>query len=272
MKTVTAITDFGPLGGAGQSAPHRMLCDDDQEYVVKFPIDGWPRALVNEGLGGRLAQELQLPIPDFALIEISDDLIGASPMLHQRGIGAGTYFGTVRLRHAFNFFDARAGVITAEHVTNRDQIAGAFGFDNWLINGDRQNLGNALLQAEVKDGGPVFRFYLIDCGFILAGPEWTPQSLDRWKDYSDFIRGLPLMHACVFEPDEFEPFIEKMQAISEQDLHSILLEIPIDWPLNEEDAAKVVELLAARKAVVAELLRDRMLLGRHFPNIGWFSA
>ena len=74
MKTIQAVQHVRRMRGGAQS--HLMRANDGFYYVVKFqnnPQD--TRVLANEMLATRLAQELGIPVPEPAVIEVSSWLI-----------------------------------------------------------------------------------------------------------------------------------------------------------------------------------------------------
>ena len=97
-STVSAVQHIRRMRGGAQS--HSMRADDHNFYVVKFQNNPQSlRVLANEFLASRLAYALGLPVPEVAVIEVSDWLIANTPELcielatHKMPCSTGRQFG-----------------------------------------------------------------------------------------------------------------------------------------------------------------------------------
>ena len=70
VREVRAVRDYPDAPRKGASKPLYMRCDDDADYVVKFPVPAWPRALPNELIGAGLASLMKVLIPEPAIVTI----------------------------------------------------------------------------------------------------------------------------------------------------------------------------------------------------------
>lgn len=96
LITINAIRDLGRVRKGGSNA-HFFLCDDGNEYLVKFVDSGQTKTAINELVGGSLALKLNLPTPNTVLVNVSQDIIQLSDELRQRNILVGTHIGFQRL-------------------------------------------------------------------------------------------------------------------------------------------------------------------------------
>ena len=79
MRTVKATRYVAPLREGG-SLPGLVEGDDDGLYVCKFRGAGQgPLALVAEVIGGELARQIGLPMPELVLLEVDPILAVAEP-------------------------------------------------------------------------------------------------------------------------------------------------------------------------------------------------
>jgi hypothetical protein len=79
LRTVTATRYVTPLREGG-SLPGLVEADDDGLYVVKFRGAGQgPKALAAEIVGGEIARELGLPVPELVLVQLDPELARAEP-------------------------------------------------------------------------------------------------------------------------------------------------------------------------------------------------
>lgn len=112
----------------GMTRPFLCRCEDDQLYYVKGSFAG-RRSLLCEWLAGHLARAVGLPLPEFAIVQASHDLLD----LYADGgdLGSGPAFGSRQV--------AGPQWLTRSHVTDvpkplqRDILV----FDWWVRNLDR---------------------------------------------------------------------------------------------------------------------------------------
>src|SRR5579872_3567986 len=164
-----AVEHVRPLHGG--SRPHLLRADDDQFYVVKFLNNPQGRrVLVNEYVATRLAARIGLPVPDIALIHVSESLIRCSPALRmpfgdlELMCSAGVQFGS-RLCGGppqsilFDLLPTPARSL----LQNPEAIVGAYGFDKWVGNIDRRQF--VFVRTR---GGRGIRAFLIDQGLCFG--------------------------------------------------------------------------------------------------------
>ena len=126
----TNITQI--LGRSIQGITRPFLCRGDNGllYYVKGHGAG-RKGLISEWIAGMLAKRLGLPIPDFALATISEELIALSAMDGIADLGSGTAFGSQVVENAdeLSFL-----YIQQVDIELRAKI---LLFDWWTANGDR---------------------------------------------------------------------------------------------------------------------------------------
>jgi hypothetical protein len=82
----------------GVSRPFRCVGEDEAEYFVKLKNVGWNQ-LVKEWVAGRLAQEMGLPVAEFAQVRIAPELVAGNPEWETE-LGHGIAFGSRRVSPA----------------------------------------------------------------------------------------------------------------------------------------------------------------------------
>lgn len=84
---VLAVEQILRMRGGAQA--HLMRCSDGSRYVVKFVNNPQgAKILANEALCALIAQQLQLPTPPFAIVQVPEDLIlRTSALVMQLGRG-----------------------------------------------------------------------------------------------------------------------------------------------------------------------------------------
>ncbi len=131
-KAVKAMTFLKKWGSF--SKPVALKCDDGGEYVVKGlqAAQQMGRPICNEQIVGRLGQQLGAPIPELALVEVTQQLIAIEPELShlQPGVCHG-----IRLMN--NCTDRK----WLEHfnvIDNRPRFAALAVLYGWIPSNDNQ--------------------------------------------------------------------------------------------------------------------------------------
>lgn len=114
----------------GVTRPFICIADDGHTYYVKGKDAGWG-SLVSEWVAGTLAHILGLPIPDFRLVEVEEEILQYSSEEYKNSLGAGIWFGS-------------RGISAVEELSWEQRCnipislqANILLFDWWVANGDR---------------------------------------------------------------------------------------------------------------------------------------
>jgi len=179
FPTTDALRYLQPLREGG-SLP-AVVETDDGLYVVKFRGAGQgPRALIAELIFAQLAREVGLPVPDPAIVRITEGLVADERDPEIRELVEGSVGDNVGLRYldgAFNFDAHAAGDLISEAMA-----AEIVWLDAYLTNPDRTARNPNLM---IWDRRP----WLIDHGSALyAHHDWI--SVDEARTRSSF----PLIH------------------------------------------------------------------------------
>lgn len=120
----------------GCSNPYECRDDNDVTYIVK----GLPRSSqINEWICARLATEFGLPIADYDLVELSEELYDELDKDTQIALGCGPAFGSKKVPFP-QWFEAE----TMQSLATDEEKMRLFLFDYWVQNADR-NSGNSNL-------------------------------------------------------------------------------------------------------------------------------
>lgn len=122
----------------GLSRPYLCRCADNELYYVKGK-NTTPDSMYKEWICAHLADQLNLPIPDFAIVDLAPELIEALPS-DLANIGSGLAFGSKAVLRPVWFEQASVSDISPK--LQRRVVA----FDWWIQNADRsQHNPNLLL-------------------------------------------------------------------------------------------------------------------------------
>lgn len=169
----------------GRTQPFICRCDDGFTYYVKGRSAG-RAGLVSELICARLAELIELPVPDTIIAVVPDELIAGS---HEAGLrlddlGAGPCFGS-RLVQAVEFTMAHQERLSLEAEA---MCAGIVVFDWWVRNEDRtltSKGGNVNLLWRVEDEGVA----VIDHN-LAFDQGFDPERFLETHVFADHLRGV----------------------------------------------------------------------------------
>ena len=272
LKTlsVMAVQHIRRMRGGAQG--QLMLCADENLYVVKFRNNPQHmRVLANEYLAGKLAQALGLATPEVAVVEVSPWLVEHTPELEMdfgkrrerclSGLQFGSRFvGGLMPGQVVDYLPEER----MSEVRNLQEFAGILALDKWTGNANGRQAVFSRRQREKH-----YKAVFIDFGYCFHAGDWCFEDLALRGVYyrNDVYRG-------VMGWEAFEPWLSRVETISEQVVWDAAGEIPAEWyggDLGEMES--LVERLLARRGRVRELIEDFRKYSREpFPNWGKSGA
>ena len=245
-----AVRYIGSMG-KGLTKPQLFECDDGNHYVIKLkenPVG--TKVLVNELIANRIGNLLGLPVSLGNLIYIPSQIIKMEPF--QEGI----HFGTLVSPHILR----NPPLKLIERAYNFDCIPGMYVLDNYLTNADR-HYENIILCIKYYGN----QIALIDHSHCFFSPQWTPPELLSLTNYDNILtRGIYSDIAYLVKgPDPFEGWLTRLESIPEEQLISIVNEIPREWDIVYEDRDALLFYLIHRKRKIRFLFTSAK---NQFPN------
>lgn len=250
LPRVNGLRDLGPvkIGGSGS---HFISCDDENEYIVKF-ADA-TKTVVNEYVCGSLALVLGLPVPQMSLVNLSKDLISLSPDLATRGINPGYHFGSRRLSNSTADFQHLDHDLFREHVLeNVDDLYGVVAFDNWVLNADRNNTGNNMIEVLPNNR---LKYYMIDFGHCFTGNSWDSNLRSRINDLN-FMAIFDYITKYLKDLDKFKKWCRKISDIQNEPINKFVDSIPPFWTITGEEKNVLKELVIERRTLVETIITN----------------
>lgn len=124
----------------GYSNPYECLDEDGNSFIIK----GLPRSSqVNEWICANLATAFGLPIADYELVEIPEELYFELDFDTQFDLGCGPVFGSKKIQLA-QWFEPK----TMQHIVTEEEKLKIFLFDYWVRNADRNSNNTNLLVSD----------------------------------------------------------------------------------------------------------------------------
>lgn len=253
------------MKGGAQS--QLLRASDDHYYVVKFINNPQhTRVLANEFLAARLARALELPLPEPAIIEVSRDLIRASPEMmirlegHVLRCAPGLQFGSrLALGGAPQpIYDYVPEPVLAE-VENLRDFHGMLLFDKWTCNCN----GRQVVFCPVAAGRPAaeagdradpsrpprMRAFMIDQGFCFNAGDWNFPDSPLRGVYSRSI-----VYRGVTGWESFQPWLERIENFPPERIFAFGEEIPPSWYGDPAELEQLLARLVARRERVRSLV------------------
>jgi hypothetical protein len=235
-------------------------CSDGYNYVVKVQNNPQGnRTLANDLLGTLLAGYMGLPVPDPAIVEVTEDLIpGKRDRMLRYGPGAnlgppGKCFGskylTPRMPGSLRPNSVVPGDLNRAYLLklgNLQDFAGMLVFDKWVCNTDPRQV------VFVRNEDNHDRVVMIDFGYCFHGRNW------RFPSYRSIgVFGEWYVYNAIQGMEAFEPWLQILENdLNEDVLTSLAGLIPPIW--YDFDAVALKSLLTSlneRRKLVREMLR-----------------
>ena len=261
-----AVEHLRRLRGGAQS--HLMRCEDGHYYVVKFQNNPQGvRILANEMLAAKLALALELPVSEPEMVEVSDWLVEHTPEMYIQwggervrcasGLQFGSRFPCNPLRTPVYDFLPDAQL---ETVLNRDSFCGMLVFDKWTCNCDSRQ---SVFHRPPASDSSLYFATMVDQGFCFNANEWN------FPDAP--LRGLysrPAVYAGVVGLESFEPFLGRLENLSQDLLEQAASSVPPQWYEGKKDELRKLlsELVERRTQVAKMILACRQKAPNTFPQ------
>ncbi len=245
---VNAVSDVMTLKGATHA--HVLLCDDVIERLVKFHDGG--KMVVNEYLGQKICQLLSLPVKDDAFVAVGQELIDASPGLKSQGVRAGLHYGKVYDRLASDL--QTLNVSDPKQVVNAPCLPGVILLNNLVHNTDTGNPNHLLTPSTAGS----YTYTVIDLG-NSAGGNWSPQSLQVTSTVNGIVGTHPLLAGTVTGIESFSPYLDRVEALTQDDLVAIVESIPSAWNVTVEEKGAWVQFILKRSKLVRQAILNNTI-------------
>ena len=254
VDEITAKFDLGPVG-KGVSKSHYFLCTDGREYIVKFDQPR-QKTIINELVAGTLAMLIQLPAPGVAIVNITKEfLTEATDELRNKNIRVGKHMGIRRLPQKTWDFDYWTDeMLRSKNPVNVKDIYGTICFDNWVMNSDRNNMGNNMLESIDKNS---IKYWMVDLGHCFLHNMWTKQDLGKHENDETFGVPFPFMRDQIVDVDGFVGWFDTLEDVQDAEIDGIMDSIPPNWPANTDEKQSLRRFIKLRKQMPRKVICDK---------------
>ena len=238
----------------GSSGAHVFLCDDGKEWAVKF-FNG-QKAVVNEYLGHKLAQLIGLPAPRDAVVLVPQEVIDTVPDLVGRRVSPGLHYGTEYDRTASDL--EKLAVSAPSQVQNASCLPGILLLNNIIYNADTGNQNHLL--TPTGTGG--YNYSIVDLAGASGG-NWTEQTLQATSSALNLVGTHSLLTVTVTGIESFSPYLERVEALTQDDLVAIVESIPGAWNVKGEEKRAWVQFILTRSKLARQVILNNVAV---FPS------
>jgi len=242
-----AVEHLGSVG-VGVTGPQFFRAEDGKTYVVKLQNNRLgAKVLVSEFLAAKFGEIMDLCFPYSSIIQIDEQMLQRSPLLMALDVSPGRHFASRYLKHA-----EYVGKHNLNKAVNTAEMAGVMLFDHIFHNADRTtNKKNLLIEKE--DTG--YKIYAIDNSHLFRSGKWTLESLTtlapKIKTYYHYSYGLLLKD--YLSPQDFLPYLEKVTQLSNEQIETIVRQIPEEWLPDEPERQGLTHYIKIRRDMVGKI-------------------
>lgn len=212
------------------SAPVRVSCNDNQQYVIKGSQNG--KALYNEYVCARLGNLLNAAVAWVRFADIPAGMRADPDLAH---FGPGLALGSLVMPEA-----SERGVISYTDVpANRSRFASLAVLYSWCVANDHQ-----LLYEQI----PPHTVLSNDHGYFFpGGPNWTEAALTAAQAT---VTRDPWFNGCGLVDADFAPYWPLLNAITDQEITDITSAPPQQWGVPQAERTALAQFLIARRPLV----------------------
>lgn len=241
--SLVATMDHGPVhpGKETWAKPRRMSASDGNYYVVKIRNGDGSRSFFNEFVGSKLARIVGLSAIEPVVINLNASLIEKSQGLKDSRIKPGQYYATKYFDGAYTASEEPGFMIKSTSIVNLDEVPSFVIFDIFVNNKDRHG-GNVILIP--SDGGPSYRYLLIDHGHCFGGPMWGPNEASNLP-YE--LAGVPWYTGGITGEDDFRDSANRVAGLGEDDIDAARDGLPDAWDVPDSDYGMLKNTMLTRK-------------------------
>ena len=233
-----------------------MLGADDNFWVVKFQNNPQHRrVLINDFVATRLAASIGLTVPAADIVDVDPWVVANDNALYyELGQGrretyaSGLHFGS---RFVGGLMPGCAvDYLPSELLTsvrNLEEFAGILCLDKWTANTDHRQAVFTRLLRQRK-----YKAHFVDQGFCFGADAWAFLDAPLCGTY---FRKQVYSHVLGWE--SFEPWLSRIEQISEETVRTIINDIPAEWyDADQAEFGRVIEQVLSRRVRIRELIHE----------------
>ena len=238
----------------------RIVTDQGRAYIKAMGNKEGSHVLACEWIGTRLANLIDIPTPDYAIMQVRhyDEI----PLGHGRQALPGPAFVS-RALEGFSWSGSEKHLTTIE---NPETITDIVAFDTWIRNfdryppknsGRRPNYDNVFLAKSHADADKL-RIVALDYTHCLTGTgelKSDIQNIDNTRDENTY--GLFPGFSKFIDLERFKRTVQKISSLEKEVIHNVIAGVPPEWEIGGEIRAGILNFLTRRADFLLETLSKR---------------
>jgi hypothetical protein len=202
-------------------------------------------------VGGSLALKIGLPTPNLALINLNREIIKFSSDLSQRNIREGVHIGFCRLPvNTGDFYQLTNQSFVTKKLENGQDLCGVICFDNWVLNSDRNNQGNNMIEYVAHNK---IRYHMVDFGHCFTGNGWD-EGLENRKNDLQLMNVFQFFDQYIKDFDKYEIWFSNIENLRLTDIDNIVNSIPPTWNISIKEKTALSTTINHRKNLIRSII------------------
>jgi hypothetical protein len=238
------------------TSPVLVRTDTDDQAILKLPYEcGHENALVCEYISSRLAQLLNIPIPDFCCIRTDDYFDEIAQELCK--IGSAQSYGFLSRYEKARTPNSNSIL----KIGNILDITKIIFLDTWIRNPDRYDTSpnwNNLLLVDIEENNrktTILKVIDHERAFRYYSTEINVSS-DAIEDKQIF--GLFDEFKNVIDNKTAKEVSEMLRDLNRNEIEQIFMELPPAWQVNNNQANRMIEFILRRASFVSKTLPQKL--------------
>ena len=238
----------------------RIVTDQGKAYIKAMGNKEGNHVLACEWIGTRLANLIDIPTPDCAIMQVEDD--DEIPLGHDLQALPGPAF----VSRALEGFSWSGKEKDLNEIENPETITDIVALDTWIRNFDRSppihsvrrpNYDNVYL-AKPHQGADKPRIIAIDHTHCFTGTgelKSDIQNIEYVKDVNTY--GLFPGFSKFADLERFKRIIRKISSLENEAIYKVIASVPAEWEVSDEIRAGILNFLTRRADFLLETLPKR---------------
>ena len=239
------------------SHPSLFECSDGNQYVVKHSQQGRNyKHLINEFIAVQIAQLVNAPVPDFAIVDI-DSSIFPKDFIFEQGLPSGLGFGSKFVSKPVKnivYIDTIIKMVKAKQKKIVEDLISICALDIFLRNNDRSVNNPNLL---IEESGAYFGLIAIDHSSIFCELNYNSlhSEINEIPPVGDTLVDKELFNVLSFEYGLFfnqvkTTVCKSIADISDLKIIEIVNSIPKEWKISAAEKESIINFIQHRKKIV----------------------
>lgn len=236
----------------GYTHPFLVECTGTEDlFVIKAINDDTSgKTLFNELVCGRLARQLDMYIPDFELVYLSQEIINSNDEMVEYNFKPGYCFASL--------YKKGRGITKTyvQKARNKDRLPEIILFDQIILNNDRcARNDNIVFDAKLKEFYIIDHTEAFDVGQLWSVSELNHRMYNNPPSITSELKGVCYdnISGLVKGKNDFRRFLNAAKTINYEDL---ICDVPTEWEISDKDKSHILKFLKSRFDEIDDIIKE----------------